>query len=52
MDTFKSDTVGLELKTYTKQKICSSRMSELILKNMCTISMHNLFSLVVAVALE
>ena len=34
----KSDAVGLELNTFTKQKICASRMPQLILKNMCTIS--------------
>ena len=38
MGNSKSDTVGLELNTYTKQKICASRAPELILKNMCTIS--------------
>ena len=38
MDNAKSDTVGLELNTYTKLKICASRVPELILKNMYTIS--------------
>ena len=38
MDNSKSDTVSLELNTYTKQEICPSRTSELILKNMCAIS--------------
>ena len=38
MDNSKSDTVGLELDSYTKQKICASRAPELVLKNMCTVS--------------
>ena len=38
MDDSKSDTVSLELKTYTKQEIFASRAPELILKNMCAIS--------------
>ena len=38
MDNSKSDTVSLELNTYTKQEICVSRASGLILKNMCAIS--------------
>ena len=31
MDNFKSDTVSLELNTYTKQEIWASRAPELIL---------------------
>ena len=30
-----SDTVGLELNTFTKQNICASRMPQLILKKIC-----------------
>ena len=38
MDNSKSDTVSLELNTYTKQEICASRAPELILNNICAIS--------------
>ena len=38
MDNSKSDTVSLEMNTYTKQEVFTSRAPELILKNIRTIS--------------
>ena len=38
MDNSKSDTVSLELNTYTKLENWTSRGPELVLKNMCAIS--------------
>ena len=38
MDNSKSDTVSLELNTYTKEEICVSRAPELILKKLRAIN--------------